>query len=494
MRTKKTFTETIFTKSLLCFFSLAVVFNENFLYSENKEIPQQYESWLQWTTSLAIQAASYGSPIVTMYALRHNDAVGPKAKSKPNQIWRMEDVSTPELAKESGYVTPNVNVIYGFGFMDLREEPIIIIAPDSNGRYYMVEIVDMWTNAFAYIGGKSTGYKGGKFALVGPKWKGTLPTGVARIDCPTPWVLIQPRVHIYQDGKIDLDGAKKILQDIKPYALSEFTGKTPPAVPKYQYPAPDPVNPNLPVSVMDYKDPLQFWEILMLAMNENPPPEDQISALLPMFKSLGIELGKPWDRTLLRKELLEITAKVAKNIGNILSHLPFGTFYQNAFFPPTTIGDSGTDYKTRAIVARTGLTANTPFETVYWIYTLDQNAKPLSGDKTYTMTFKEEIPFIEPGFWSITMYDSENNYTVSNPLNRYMLGSDTPEMKKNADGSFTLYIQKESPGKDKESNWLPAPSGKFYLVPRSYAPTPKTIEILTNPKSWPVPAVMQEDE
>jgi DNA sulfur modification protein DndE len=145
-----------------------------------------------WTYSLAMAAANYGAPLVTMYALRDNDAVGAKAKAKPNTVWRMEDISTPELSKEAGYVTPNVNVIYGFGFLDLRQEPVIVKAPDSNGLYYMVEICDMWTNAFAYIGGKATGYKGGAFALVGPGWKGELPAGVTRIDSPTPWVLIQP--------------------------------------------------------------------------------------------------------------------------------------------------------------------------------------------------------------------------------------------------------------------------------------------------------------
>jgi hypothetical protein len=145
---------------------------------------------------------------------------------------------------------------------------------------------------------------------------------------------------------------------------------------------------------------------------------------------------------------------------------------------------------TRAVVARLGLTANTPFECVYWIYELDANGNQLTGANNYTMTFKGEIPYYKPGFWSLTMYDAKNNYTVPNSINRYMLGSDTPEMKKNADGSFTIYIQKESPGKEKEPNWLPAPPGPFYLIPRSYAPKPETIRILTDAKSWPVPAVV----
>lgn len=450
----------------------------------------QINAGREWTYSLALQAATWGSPIVTMYALRYNDAVGPNAKSAPNKIWRMQDISTPELSEKAGYVTPNVNVIYGFGFMDLGTEPIILEAPDSKGRYYMVEIVDMWTNAFAYIGGKTTGYKGGKFALIGPGWKGSLPSGVQRIDCPTRWVLVQPRVHIYSAGKLDLEGAKQILNAIQPISLAEFMGKPAPKMPTYNYLAPQPINPHMPVSAVAFKDPLQFWEILAAAMNENPPPEDQLSALVPMFAPLGLEPGKPWNRSKLPQEVVQAMSEAAEKIGALLASQPFGTIYQGAFIPPSTIGDPGTDYKTRAIIARIGLTANTPSEAIYWMYTLDNLGNPLTGEKKYTITFKEGIPYYEPGFWSITMYDSENNYTVPNPINRYMLGSDTPEMKKSADGSFTIYIQKESPGKELESNWLPAPAGRFNLVPRAYAPKPEAIRILSDVKAWPIPVVL----
>ncbi len=458
--------------------------------SKEKMPSLQVQAQDEWTYSLALQAATWGSPLVTMYALRHHDAIGPKAKASPNSIWRMEDISTPTLSKEAGYVTPNVNVIYGFGFMDLRQEPIVLETPDSDNRYYMVEIVDMWTNAFAYVGGKATGYKGGKFLLVGPGWKGKPPSDMRQIDCPTPWVLLQPRVHVYASGKIDLPGAQKILKEITTTRLSQLTNQ---AAPSYNYPAPDPVNLNLPVSVLDYKDPLQFWELLTIALNENPPPQDQITALLPLFKPLGIELGKPWDRSKLAPEVLKAMRKAAQNIGSILGHLPFGIFYQGAFIPPPTIGNSGTDYKTRSIVTRLGLTANTPYESIYWMYSLDQKGNPLTGAKKYTMTFKQEIPYYEPGFWSLTIYDSENNYTAPNPIDRYMLGSDTPELKKNKDGSLTIYIQHEDPGQDKQSNWLPAPPSSFYLIPRSYAPKPEIIHILTDPQSWPIPAVAPED-
>ena len=123
--------------------------------------------------SLALQTANWVTPLVTMSLLRYHDAVGPNAKAAPNSIWRMENVSTPALSQEAGYVTPNVNVVYGFGFVDLTQEPVILSLPDSKGLYYLVEIVDIYTNAFAYAVGKATGYGGGIFALVGPGWSGS---------------------------------------------------------------------------------------------------------------------------------------------------------------------------------------------------------------------------------------------------------------------------------------------------------------------------------
>lgn len=448
------------------------------------------EATREWNASLALQAASWGAPLVTMYLLRYNDSLGPNTKAEPNSIWKMEDITTPALSEKLGYVTPNVNVIYGFGFMDLRQEPIVVEVPDSKERYYMVQAVDMWTNSFAYMGGKSTGYKGGTFVLVGPNWKGEVPKGLKRIDCPTPWVLLQPRVHIYYRKALDLPGAKKILQAIKPMPLSQFMGKRAPPAVHYQYPKPNLLHQDLPVSDLDFQDPLQFWEILSLALNENPPPQDQIEALLPLFKPLGLELGKTWDRKTLPSELLKVMSEAAQNLGDILAHLRFGTFYQGAMIPSPSIGNAKTDYRTRAVVARVGLTANTPYEAIYWMYVQDVEGKPLMGNQKYTLTFKEGIPFYEPGFWSITLYSSENNYTIENPINRYMIGSDSPQLKKNVDGSFTLYIQNESPGADKESNWLPSPKGPFYLIPRAYAPKPQAIQILENVKAWPIPAVI----
>jgi hypothetical protein len=199
-----------------------------------KLAPKQARTLEDWSYALAVTAATWGGPLVIMYALRDNDAVGPKAKAAPNNLWRMENITTPSIAEDEGYVLPNDSVLYGFGFLDLRQEPVILSLPDSGGRYYMVETVDMWTNAFAYPAGAKAGYKGGKFAYVGPNWKGDLPPDIKRIDAPTPWILIQPRVHMPNPG--ELAAAQKVLQEIKVQTLSAYTGK-PALPPKYDYPA-----------------------------------------------------------------------------------------------------------------------------------------------------------------------------------------------------------------------------------------------------------------
>ncbi len=457
---------------------------------ENKSriTPDQAKALEYWTDSLALQAATWGEPLVVMYLLRYNDAVGPQAKAKPNTIWRMENISTPKLAEEAGYVWPNVNTIYGFGFMDLRQEPIILTLPDSHDLYYMVEVVDMWTNAFAYPAGKKAGYKGGKYALVGPNWKGTLPTDVTRIDAPTPWILLQPRVHLTDQA--DLANAQTVLKGITTQGLAAYTGQTPPPAPNDDFIQPQLINPKLPVSALDFRDPLQFWEILSVALNENPPPKDQIDALLPMYQPLGLEFGKVWDRSKIDPIVLKSMRQSAEKIAPTMVKMPFATLLNGWFLYSPNAGDWGTNYKYRAICARVGLTANTASEAIYFTGTADGEGQPLTGAKRYTMTWQKAPPVVNPGFWSVTLYDNTNSYPVPNPINRYALGGDNKDLKYNPDGSLTMYLQTESPGKDKESNWLPTPPGEYTLIMRAYAPSDEMVKALSDPQLFvPPPAV-----
>ncbi|MBS0558806.1 MAG: DUF1254 domain-containing protein [Proteobacteria bacterium] len=430
-----------------------------------------------WAGSLALQAATYAAPLVAMYNLRATVCFGPNAKAPPGKIWNFEDIATPALAAESGYVSPNVNVVYGFGFADLGQEPYILTAPDSGGRYYMIEVVDMWTHAFAYPVGGPSGYKGGRFAFVGPGWKGVLPDGVTRIDCPTRWIEFQPRVNVKNEA--DLPGALAVLRAIKLQGLAEFTGGTPPKAPSYSYEMPA-MNPKVASSMMDFADPMQFWSIFAAAMNENPPPQNEIDTVLPQFKYLGIEFGKPWSPKGVNPIYLAVMKKVSQDIGPmVVESMPLvGRLKNGWIIPPANTGNAGTDYMSRCVVAIFGLTANTPIQAVYYPGPLDAHNQPLTGKKKYTMTFTGKMEFaqpVPPGFWSVTMYDGVTRYTAPNPIKRYTLGSDNTFVK-NADGSFTLYLQHDNPGPDKEPNWLPAPAGPFYLILRNYAPVPAVAE------------------
>lgn len=433
--------------------------------------------------SLALQAAVWGYPLPTFYSLRYNDTLGPTPKAAVNDIWRMTDISTPKLSAESGYVTPNVNTIYGFGFMDLGQEPVILSVPNSHGRYYMVEILDAYSNAFAYAGGMATGYDGGTFALVGPGWKGTLPAGIRRIDAPTRWLLLQPRVHMKNPE--DRDGARQVLSEITTTPLHKYMGTAAPPAVKYDYPAPDfAAGLKTSTSANYFKDPLQFWDILSNMLNENPPPQDQITALLPMFAPLGIELGKKWDRTKVNPIVLEAMKEAAANVGmKTLYGIPPGQAFNGWTFCWPSTGNYRTDYLNRAMIVRWGYTANTLEEAIYTAPQFDSEGKRLMGENKYTVTFVPP-PFKEPGFWSATMYDYNSNYTVENPINRYSLGSDD-KLNLKKDGAVTLYIQATSPGKDKESNWLPSPaSGRWYILVRSYAPGRQMIESSFDPAAW----------
>ena len=435
-----------------------------------------------WSATLAVQAATYAAPLVAMYNLRSTVAFGEHPKAPPGEIWRLEDITTPKLAAESGYVSPNVDVVYGFGFADLAAEPVILTAPDSGGRYYMIEIVDMYTNAFAYPAGGASGYKGGKFALVGPGWKGELPAGVTRIDAPTRWIEFQPRVNVKSEA--DLADARKVLRGITLQGLSEFNGGAAPARPAYNYEVPR-MTPGVATSHMQFDNPLQFWSIFSAALNENPPPASEIQSLLPNFKYLGIELGKQWKPEDTDPLILAQMKKAAAEIGELaLGTMPLaGSLVKGWVIPPYNTGNAGSDYLSRLDVAVFGLTANTTTQAIYYSGVLDGHNRPLSGEKRYTMTLKPPMDYakpIAPGFWSVTMYDRRTNYTAPNPINRYHL-ADYNDLKKNADGSITIYMQTTSPGAEKESNWLPTPPGAFYLIFRTYAPSPDATAALKDP-------------
>ncbi len=206
-------------------------------------------------------------------------------------------------------------------------------------------------------------------------------------------------------------------------------------------------------------------------------------------------LGKQWKPDAVNPLILAQMKKASQQIGDLaLGTMPLAGRLQSGWvIPPANTGFGGTDYLSRLDVAVFGLTANTVEQAIYYSGVLDGNNQPMTGEKRYTITFKEPMLYakpVPPGFWSVTMYDKNTNYSVPNAINRYNLGSES-NLKKNADGSFTLYLQADNPGKDKEANWLPAPKGPFYLILRNYAPVAELATALKDPATFvgPPPVV-----
>lgn len=252
--------------------------------------------------------------------------------------------------------------------------------------------------------------------------------------------------------------------------------------------------PKVASSQLQFVDPLQFWSLFSAVMNENPPPQGQIEQVLPLFKYLGIELGKQWkpeDVNPLILAEMKVAAQQAGAMMNVVGPI-VGKPSNGWDVPPINFGATGADYLTRGINSVLGLTANTTTEAIYTLGALGADGKPLDGNKAYTITFQASNPYIQvipPGFWSVTMYDGATKLTVPNPINRYFLGS-ANDLKKNDDGSVTMYLQATSPGADKESNWLPSLTGPFYLLLRNYAPQPSAIEVLKNTSANPMPPIV----
>jgi hypothetical protein len=268
--------------------------------------------------------------------------------------------------------------------------------------------------------------------------------------------------------------------------LAEYEGLPAPAPLTYNYEVPK-LKPGIASSEVRFVDPLQFWTLFAAAMNENPPPDDQIKGFLPNLKHLGIELGRPWDPKKVDPLILEEMKSAAEGIGPLMDGNAYliGPNGNGWIATPYNFGNPGADYLTRAVNSVLGETANVSSEAFYILGGVDGKGEPLTGQKKYTMTIPASMPYnkvIPPGFWSVTMYNGKTKYTVENPINRYQLGSGNA-LKTNADGSITIYLQSTSPGADKESNWLPSPGdgGPFYLLLRNYAPTAEADAALQNP-------------
>jgi len=374
-------------------------------------------------------------------------------------------------------VRPNFDTLYSIAWLDLTKEPVIVSVPDTQGRYYLLPMLDMWTDVFAVPGQRTTGTGAGRFAVVPRGWSGSLPRGVQRIDAPTPHVWLDGRTQT--NGPQDYDAVHKVQDGFGIARLSQL-GKVSKPTPVRIDPKVDmKTPPMLQVNAMSAGDYFAYGAKLMTVN----PPHITDQPIVARMNRIGIVAGKSFDLGKAESAVKRALERVpADALTNFQAKIPtLGRVVNYWQLITDTMGVYGTYYLKRAIVAQIGLAANLPEDAVYPLNIGDADGKPLDGSNRYLLSFaKNEIPPVG-AFWSLTLYDKDG-FPTANALNRCAIG-DRDALKYN-DGSLDLLIQHASPGADKESNWLPAPTGPFNLLMRLYAPEPQVLD-----GRWMPPAV-----
>jgi hypothetical protein len=375
-------------------------------------------------------------------------------------------------------VRPNFDTLYSSAFLDVMAEPVIVSAPDTAGRYYLLPMLDMWTDVFASPGWRTTGTQSGNFLITPPGWNGTVPVGMTRISAPTPYVWIIGRTKT--DGPPDYDAVHKIQAGYKITPLSHWGKPAQPVEAKID-PTVDMKTP--PKVQIDAMSAAKYFAYAAELLKVNPPHiTDQ--PIIAQLKKIGIEPGKSFDLDKTDPAIRNALASAPEDAQQLMAwKIPTLARVANGWSMNTdTMGVYGNYYLKRAIVAQVGLGANLPEDAIYPLNLGDEAGKALDGASKYTLHFDKGNTPPADAFWSVTLYDVEG-FQVGNALNRFAVSSWMP-FKYNADGSLDLYFQNESPGKDKEVNWLPAPKGLFTLTMRIYTPR---LEALTG--KWNPPPV-----
>ncbi|MFU2325909.1 DUF1254 domain-containing protein [Pseudomonas sp. NFX98] len=431
-------------------------------------------AWADFTATpeqargIAKEAYLYGFPVVEMYKTLYTQAVDTKSSNFKAPFNQIGNTAKAFTAKDTAFVTPNADTPYSFVWMDLRAEPLVLtLPPIEEHRYYSVQLIDAYTQNFAYLGTRSTGNNGGHFMIAGPDWKGRQPQNIDRLlrsESNIAYALYRTQLF---DEK-DLAKVKQIQQGYQVETLSQYDKhKAPPAAPKIDWPKPSP-------TMSDTPDLFRYLNFMLTFA----PAQDVEKDLLARFKTIGIEAGKPFNLTKLsadQRKALEDGISDAK--------AEFADFKKTRVDThQVTSGDFfGTrdhlkgNYLYRYAGANMGIFGNSAEEANYIGYFVDKDGQPVDASKhDYTLHFDKGALPPADAFWSLTMYDGKNKLLVANPLNRYLINSRMlPDLKLDADGGLTLYLQKKAPAKDLQSNWLPAPSGPFYGILRLYLPKPE---------------------
>lgn len=438
------------------------------------------------TRLLARDAYYYAYPIVLMDITMKQttnvpDATTAAMRAPVNQLAHFR---TYPKADSRDVVRFNFDTLYSSAWIDLSKEPMILTVPDTHGRYYLMPTLDMWSDVFSSVGSRTTGTRAGNYAYVAPGWQGQLPAGVVEIKAPTSTIWLLGRIQT--NGPSDYENVHKLQDGLKLTSLSAW-GK------EHAAPAASPVD-----SALDTKTPplvqagkLSGVEIIqrLAELMKKYPPHPNDYPILFRLKAIGFEPGKGWDTGKLDQATVDAINAGAKDAAAdmIKTIKTVGTRVNGWSLLVDNVGTYGTSYRQRAVVALAGLGANLPADAIYPTAFLDGDSKALDASHKYVLHFdKGKLP-PAAAFWSVTMYDNEG-FQVPNPLDRFAIG-DRDKLHFNADGSLDLFLQTDSPGKDKESNWLPAPkSGAIGPTMRIYAPKQEALD-----GTWTPPPLKRTD-
>jgi hypothetical protein len=439
------------------------------------------------TKDIAEDGFIYGLPIVMNYAVMNEFAIDKNSgqyKAPFNKIYNDERVFTYE---DTAVVTPNSDTPYSMVWLDLRAEPIVISVPAvDKKRYYSVQLIDGNTFNYGYIGSRATGNGAGDYLVTGPDWKDETPGGIRKVfHSTTPFSLTIFRTQLFNAE--DMPNVIEVQKGYKVQPLSAYLNQpAPPAAPKIDF---------FPASTKGIKD--NFFAYLDAALEFVPVSPDN-KAVRTSLASIGIGADKTFefkDLSLEHKAAVLLAMKEGED--KVDKYLATEMKNANGWKIGSMFGDRAFykgDWLKRTAAAKAGIYGNNAVEAMYPMTRWDSNGDTLDGSKhDYTLTFPAgQLPPVN-AFWSVTMYDGKTQLLIKNPINRYLINSPMlPDMKTNEDGSLTLYIQKDSPGKDKESNWLPAPDGPIYLVMRLYWPKTEAPSILPVGKgAWSPPGIMK---
>jgi hypothetical protein len=414
---------------------------------------------------IGVEAYTYLYPLILMDVTRRqavNVEAGKVVGRGPMNAFT--NVRTFPPADFRDVVRPNFDTLYSIAWLDLTKEPMVVTVPETNGRYYLLPMLDMWTDVFASPGKRTTGTSAGRFAVVPPHWNGKLPQGAQRIDAPTPYVWIIGRTQT--NGPKDYEAVHKVQDAFTITPLSQWGGKLQPV--KAVIDSTVDMR-TAPMTQVDTMPAGKFFTYAADLLKVNPPHiTDQ--PIVARMRRIGIVPGQSFDVIKTDPAVLRALERAALDAHkNMQAKIPTLARVVNGWQMNTdTMGVYGDYYLKRAIVAMVGLGANLPEDAVYPLNLGDADGKPLTGANKYVLHFaKSEIP-PAAAFWSITLYD-KSGFPTANGLNRNAIG-DRDALTFNSDGSVDLYFQNESPGLDQESNWLPAPTGDFNLTMRLYAP------------------------